>query len=358
MINSKILNSNSNEWNSVLNKFPEHYNQLHFTKEYHQLMEKNGDGIAKLFVFKENEKYFIIPFIQRELKKIGDYIIQEELYDIKSVFGYTGIISNTSETNFNDKAINAFIGYCVDQNIISGLLRFNPIINNQNLFEDKIKLTSLKKYVYLDLEIDSEQLLSGYKSRLRSYVRKAEKKYSKNVFFSTEDKDLDEFFNLYIAHMKEIEVDNYYLFNDNYFNKLKEIIKDNGFLIFARLDNKIVAGLIFLYHKQVAYYHHGARDMQFKDASLINKLLFHKALSKLIDEKIKYCLLGGGVENHENDSLYRFKKSFGGKVSDFFIGKKVFMPAKYKEVIDLWEEKFPELIDKYSHFIDKYSFSS
>ena len=249
---SNILDTNSSDWNLVLKRYSDIYNQLHFTKEYHQLMESNGDGEGKLFIFNENEHCLIIPFIQKEINKIGNIIIKEKLYDIKSVFGYTGVITNTEEMIFNNKALDVFTEFCVNQNIISGLLRFNPIIRNQKYVENKYNISAIKKYVYLGVDFEESHLLSNYSPRLRSYIRKGKNKYSNHVKISIHQNDLDDFINLYKTHMREINADEYYLFSEEYYRDLKVLIQNYGFIIYVKIDNTMVAGLMFLYKNQVA----------------------------------------------------------------------------------------------------------
>jgi hypothetical protein len=350
-----LINSEDNKWDieisSILGKLP-----LHFSRSYHLLMMSNGDGEPFLFKYTDAGKILLIPFLKRYIRKIN----KKRIYDIQSVYGYTGPISNSRNEYFLKTGFREFNKYCIENNIISELIRFNPIINNHLIINnnDEYELTKVKPYVILNLSKDINTLKLKYKKRLRGYINKAEKEFNNLVKFTKDKNVLNSFYELYRKHMKYLGVENYYYMSEPYFSKLTKMIEKQGFLAYSELDGRIIAGLIFLSDSEVSYYVHGARDVNIKENELINKFLFHKSFEFEIMNGMKKIFLGGGVSNKCDDNLFRFKKKFGGEVTTFYMGKRIHHLELYNKIVDIWEKEHPNLIDKYGKFIDKYWFTN
>lgn len=347
------------EWNKYLSHFEKQYQHIHYTAEYHQLIENNGDGKAELFVYEDNQgEIFFYPYIINEITKIGKVVLSNKLFDIQSVFGYTGPLLSKDDNGFKNKALREFLTYCNEKKIVSEFIRFNPILRNDLFFDEiyGLKKFKLKRYVIVELKNSSKELLSGYKSRMRNYIRQAQI-YDDLILTTNSDKGIIyDFFSLYKKYMKEIKADNYYLFSDKYYYYLFELIKKNGLLFYAKEDKNIVAGSLFLFFNNTVYYHHGCRDINSKISNLLNKLIFHRAFEKFGEMNYTFCLLGGGNSNDDNDSLLRFKKSFSKKEKFFYLGKRIYNNEIYKELCKIWESEFPHLTEKYKNYIEKYRF--
>jgi len=353
----KIFDSSeSAQWSDYLSRLPQNYQHVHFTPEYHKLLELNGDGQAFLFIFEKDNNFLYYPFMVKEINKIGEISFEKPYKDIRSVFGYTGPLFKTNKSNFQNKARTAFLDFCEQQNIIAELIRYNPLIQNHRFTENlSIQNVNVKEYVYVDLTQDINKVFNNYRDSIRNIINQAEKE--EISFEITTDRDiLIEFFNLYKSHMRKIGVDEYYLFSEQYFSALADFIQEQGYLIYSREGGKIKAGHIFLGQNNTIYNHHSARNVELDNSGFINKYLYHKAFEKQIQDGFSYCLLGGGATDKEDDGLLRFKKHFSHKTRPFVIGKRVINKKKYAEVIDIWQENYPELIDQFNNYVDKYRF--
>ena len=174
MGNSIIIRINDNKWDDeIVSIIPKP--QLHFLQSYHILLMKNGDGSPCLFKYYDNDEVLLIPFLIKRIQ----HLHEKEIYDIKSVFGYTGPISNSKRKSFLKIAFKAFNNYCISNNIISELVRFNPIINNHNIIDsiNEYEKIAVKPYVVLNLKEGINVLKQNYKNRLRTYINKAERDY-------------------------------------------------------------------------------------------------------------------------------------------------------------------------------------
>ena len=108
-------------WNKYLFLLSEGQTDLYFTEEYVKLYE-NDETCAKSFVYKENGKLFLFPYLKR---KITSGILSNQYFDLESQYGYGGPICNTDNKDFHNLAIKEFINFCCNENIVCGFFRFH-----------------------------------------------------------------------------------------------------------------------------------------------------------------------------------------------------------------------------------------
>lgn len=342
-------------WWGFLKRMPQSQQHIHYTPDYHRVLEDNGDGDALLFVYSEDSNLFFYPFMLREINRVGDRKVDLNYHDVSSVFGYTGPLIQSYSKEFIRKSQNAIQDLFKQQNVISELIRYNPILQNNDYSAPGLSNIPVKEYVYIDLPADGTELLNIYSKRMQTYLNKAERQ-SIDIAITTSKGMVYDFFDLYCQHMVEIDVDKYYLFSDSYFASLYRLIKNFGYLICSKVNGEMVAGLIFLAHGDTAYYHHGARNTDVNNSGLVNKYLFHRAFIKQVDDNISNCLLGGGATDAADDSLLQFKKFFTNRSTNFVIGRRIIDRDKYNKIIQIWREECPDVSSKYENYVDKYRF--
>jgi hypothetical protein len=338
----------------LANLFPEY--QLHYLYEYHDILASNGDGEPYMFFYQDEGKSFIHTFLKKRIIKVGKTRI-DNCFDIQ-VFGYIGPISNSTDHKFNFNAYQTFSNWCREQNIISEFIRFNPFLSNHNLLiENNIQVIKLKQFTYLDLTLPEEILFNRISDRTKRYLLKAQREFGNQISVCNEMKDLLEFFDLYKSHMKKKDADPYYLFSDKYYIKLSEFVKHHGFLIYSCIGKKMVAGVVGLFLNNYSYLHHAARDVSVKESSLIYKYLYWRAMMIAKEKNMKACLIGGGITDRTDDPLLQFKMLYNPSLTYLYIGKAIHHQQKYDWICSIWEKEFPELVQKYSNFVDKYRFT-
>jgi hypothetical protein len=339
--------------------FPEEYHDINFTSQYHSLMEKRGDGIAELFVYQEGEKIYFHPYMINPILKIGSVNIKPELFDIQSVFGYTGPIVNTNDRSFIASANITFEKNCMERGIIAELIRFNPLLENHNLLSlsEILEIIPLKEYVYLDLTQTEDLIFKNYRHALRKNINHA-KQYLNWYWTLANSKDsYYEFVKLFEKHMIELNVDKYYLNNSEYYDALYELLKTKGslFTAFGLNENKpVIAGELLVYNNKTVYFLHSAREITNPISSNIHNYLIHLAFINLKNRGFEKVLIGGGVSDSSEDSLLKFKKKFSNSVRMFTIGKRIFNSDMYKYLIQIWAKEFPHLTEKRQNFVLKY----
>ncbi|MCD4731451.1 MAG: hypothetical protein K8R74_12670, partial [Bacteroidales bacterium] len=143
----KILDlSIKKDWNCYLTKIPANQQDIYFTPEYYELYEKNGDGKAKCFVFEQNEKISLYPFLINSINELG-YKLDNECFDIQGAYGYNGVISSSYDVVFINDFYKSFDNYCRENNIIAEFTRFHPLLSNFKISEQNLNVVFDRKTI-------------------------------------------------------------------------------------------------------------------------------------------------------------------------------------------------------------------
>ncbi|MBN1038440.1 MULTISPECIES: peptidoglycan bridge formation glycyltransferase FemA/FemB family protein [unclassified Clostridium] len=325
----EILESSSEKWNEYINKLPLSFRDIYFKSEYYKLYENGKDKVAKLFVYEEEDNLAIYPFI---MSKIKGYDLKNEYYDIETAYGYGGPLANTKNLVFLNEFEDAFREFCKKNNIIAEFVRFHPLLNNHTIFISDIKVCHNRTTTYINLNKSIDDIWSqDIISKNRNVIRKAKKSGLVTEFSF----DLNEFKKVYIETMDRLNAGKNYYFNDKYFDDLNKL---EHVCINVKLNDITVASGIFLQGDEIFHYHlSGSLKEYLKYCP--NNLLLWTAIEYGKNAGFSKFHFGGGLTDSENDSLYKFKKSFCKDVSEFYIGKRIHNKEIYYYLIKKWEDK-------------------
>ena len=325
----KIFNTNSEEWNLYLKKMPIEKRDIYFTKEYHYIQEKNGDGEAELFVYLEDDNVAIYPYLKNRIK---NYNLEKDYYDIESAYGYVGPLSNCLDKKFINNFENEFNKYCRNNNIVCEFVRYHPLIKNENIFKENIEIDENRTTISINLNKSLNEIWNNdISSKNRNVIRKA----LKNKLSVSYNGEFDKFKEIYIETMKKVRASEYYYFNDSYYDSLRKI---PNVIIEIKKDNDVIASAMFMYMEQYFHYHlAGSRKEYLKYSP--NNLMLWSAIKYAHENGFKKMHLGGGLSNKEQDNLFKFKKSFSKDTDKFYIGKRIHNYDIYNLIIKRWEEK-------------------
>ena len=330
-MNYKVLNSNKDlyEWEDLFNRLPSHYNDIYFKPSYMNLYKKK-DSEALIFAYYENEYLWIYPFFLTKINK-KFYNTNQKIYsDIESVYGYSGPLSNNSDTLFLEKAVETFNLWCEKNNIVAEFIRFHPLLNNNCYHNKDIQIIHDRNTVSIDINN-----FNNYQKKFDSKTRNMIKKFYKTKNYikrSNLREDYNLFVDLYLTNMKLLKADKYYLFNNQYFDDLFNFLLQNGVLIAAFDEFKqLIGGALIFYSNNYAHYHLASTLKTSKYAGVSNAII--EEAIEISSEKSKSKLhLGGGVTSDKDDKLLKFKISMGNDINKFYIGKKIHNDKIYNEI--------------------------
>ncbi|MGB6152093.1 MAG: GNAT family N-acetyltransferase [Pricia sp.] len=181
--------------------------------------------------------------------------------------------------------------------------------------------------------------ISAVKGMQSSSFKRNVKKAKKNGISVTIKKDstaLSAFYRLY-CHLrlnKFNSIPQPFVFFENVFDAF--IAKDNGFLIEAVVEEKVIASCIILAHKNILYYKFGASDEAHLDLRP-NNLLFDELIRHACEKGFQAVDLGLSGTGDSYKGLVRFKESMGGVAHNIvYYQKDATATASKNEALGQW----------------------
>ncbi len=344
-----ILSSikNNKDWIDIINKFPEKLQDIYYHPDYINMNCLKNDSEGYMFVNQNNNEIWAYPFIKIKIPDFEINLKDKIYYDLETPYGYGGPISNSQNKKFIKESNDKFNQWMKKNNIIAEFFRFHPLLKNLDLVDNSIEIIENRKTCSIKLDNLEENDLF-YTPKVNNMIRRAE---NSNLisFISKDKKDFLDFKKIYEDLMKLKNADKDLFFSDNYFEKLFQLIKKNGFLSVIKNDkSQFLAAAVFLFSKKMCHYHLSATNHKYNYPG-INNLLIHKAALNAKNMKIDILHLGGGNTNLDKDSLFLFKESMSNLKHFFHIGKRINNIGVYKKIKEKWKKQNPELEKKYSY---------
>lgn len=339
-----------------VSKVPNNLKDVFLLEEYYKLSEFNGEGSFDFFVFSDNGRHAVYPFLKNEILGYksapnGGY------YDIQSAYGYGGIITNSYEDDFRKLFFENFEIYCSQNNIVAEFIRFNPLLGNSDFSSSKMSLYEDRNTIVIDLSLGYDEIFhSSYTSKARNVIRKARKiGYRFSVNINPNLRLIERFYEIYSETMKRVKAEEFYLFSLEYFIEFFRLLTDSAFLALVyNNEDEIICASIYLRHSNFLHYHLSGR-VQNSDNS-VNNFMIDEAVKFGITTGAKQLHLGGGLTNDRNDRLFKFKASFSKEMRVFKFGTRVYDKELYERLVIEWSENNPEKIQRYRNYLLKYRF--
>lgn len=242
---------------------------------------------------------------------------QDGVVDAISPYGYSGIYAapeldaDACEVAWSEAA--AALG---EMDVVTVFLRQSPFYSPP-LPRHSVRMNRPHATVCVPLQ-SKDAVWGGMAGRCRTSCRKAEKLGMTATVrvASTQDLGPDSAFRrLYESAMRRREAAPRYFFADAYYQRLQEGLVDN--LMLAEVYDHagcVVASTLLMRHGTRLHYHLSGSAPEAGSLGATNYLLWVSAQWGC-DNSLTEFHLGGGVT--DQDSLFRFKRSFGGTLLDF-----------------------------------------
>lgn len=280
---------------------------FYHTWHYHAL-ERNGEPI--LFVYEEEDVFIALPLLKREINNSG-------LFDLTSVYGYSGPISNLKFKDIKDQFLEnfkrSFLNFMKVEGYICLFSRLNPFIDQKVLIEKIGGLADNGKTVYMDLSVSIEEQRASYEKRLGRQIRQL-RKMPYHIKEAVTDHEIRLFTAMYTENMLRLGAGKRYFYEEGYFMELLKSNKEECKLIVIYDGEEMICGAVIMCAGNVIRNHLSATASAY----------IHYSPSKLLTDEIsvigrrlgkQYFHLGGGLEGKE-DSLFKFKYSFSRLLLD------------------------------------------
>lgn len=302
---------------------------VYFDEDYINLYLKDDESVFK-FSYEENGNKLSHVAIKRPIKKIANSAIHDGFFDLETVYGYGGFLTNSEDERFLTHALEEYAKYCNQNNIIAEFVRYHPFQGISETIKAWFDFFSKDRdTVVIDLSGSKEERWASYGKKTRNILRRC----GEQLVFN-ESKDITAFLDLYFQTMKKNTADEFYFFQENYFHELLAL--DNVKLYEVSYSNAVVSTGFFMFGDEIAHYHLSGNNAAYTKLNGNYFLLDSVCDVMRTEYKMKHFHLGGGRTNLENDSLLRFKKKFAEKTLSFCIAGKVYNRTIYEQYNRLW----------------------
>ncbi|MDD5334868.1 MAG: GNAT family N-acetyltransferase [Rhodoferax sp.] len=244
-----------------------------------------------------------------------------EARDWQSAYGYGGPIVHHMNAEALTRAWRRLDAEATVRHVVAEFVRFHPALENHHFYPG----TVFADRAVVVINLDTADLLSSYKGRARTAIRKAERA-GLQVSFETQEHAIEIFPAFYRRCMGEIDADNFYLFSDAYF---EHMLRLPGARVLSVSDGeKRLSMGLFLFGPKQAEYHLSGTLRAGRQSGATN-LLVHAAAQTAQSSGCLSLYLGGGTSMRPDDPLLRFKESFAAAHLMFRFGHRIHDPATY-----------------------------
>lgn len=310
------------DWVNLVNRAVE--TDFYHSWHYHSLTEA---GTPLLFVYQEGDDFIALPLLKREISKTS-------YFDLHSVYGYSGPISNFTFANIPSRLSvrfkNSFLKFLDAENIVSVFSKMHPF------FEQKIVLGQFNglydngKTVAIDLRNPIEIQRKKYRQTTLDSIKKC-RRMGFHIKDCSSQENIAAFTLLYQQNMNRINASEFYLFTEEYFTKLLNTDEYVAKLILVYDDDKIICGSIIMCNNGIIQGHLIATNSQY---------LRYSPAKFLVDEVsllgrnigMKYYHLGGGLGFKEN-SLFEWKLGFSDLTLEYRSWRYIANPKAYNDLV-------------------------
>ena len=320
----------SEQWDAIVRSFQDY--DVYWLSGYVKAFRIHGDGEPLLFYYEDKDTRGINVVMKRDVSRDKHFLgklEENEYFDFATPYGYGGWLIEGENTA---ALMQEYEQWCQKNGIISEFVRFQPIIQNQELVRDHYSVIMLGETVTMDLS-SPEIIWNNITSKNRNMIRKAQKNGIR-IYRGQYPQIYKVFREIYNATMDKDEADPYYYFGEQFYESVLNDLAQNAQVFYAVYEEKIIAASIMLSANGRMNYHLSGSVREFANLAPSNLLLYEAALWGCANG-CKTLYLGGGVGSGE-DSLFKFKKAFyrPDELYRFAIGKKIFNQEKYDALVE------------------------
>ena len=237
----------------------------------------------------------------------------EEGFDAVTPYGYGGLLPR-AEGSDPASAVRQLRDWCATNGVVSCLLRLHPLLGGPGQLSG-IDDADVEIHEHGPTTAVDPRRTAAETGRLEgmSKGRKADLTIARRELrldWGSDEEALDSFRRVYDDTMQRVGAGEFYLFPPEYYRALADGLGERFGVALARRGDEVVGAAIFLADRRFAHYHlSGTTDAgrELKAGTLV----VHAGAEWARERGCELLHLGGGTSGA--DSLFAFKKSFGGE---------------------------------------------
>lgn len=327
--------NDSKKWDEIVETFNDY--DVYYLSGYTKGFYLHKDGEPMLFYYESEGIKAINVVMKRDIAddpNLKGKIEPNKYFDLTTPYGYGGwIIEGDKDIS---GLMNEYSEWCKNNGIISEVVRFHPILANQEKLREEYDVMDLGKTISIDTSSE-EEVWANFTTQNRGKIKKAwrnEVKIDHKIDLET----IEEFKKIYEVTMNKDNATDYYYFDNSFYESIMNDLNGKSDIFYATHEGKMIAATIILKCKDHLTYHFSGVLTDYRNLQGTNLMLYEVALWGARNG-YKTFHLGGGVGSREDD-LFIFKKSFNKKDSyQYSIGRKVFDNDTYEMLVTLRGEE-------------------
>lgn len=316
------LAADDTRWDELVDAAPTP--DVYFRPGYCRAYEAIGEGRAVAV----RTEAALFPLLLRELP------FGQAGFDAVTPYGYGGLLPLSRDTSVggSDPAtpLRQLRDWCVTAGVVSVLIRLHPLLGiHPHLSElDDVEIHEHGPTTAVDLTAIQDGRLTGM-----SKGRKADLSIARRaleVSWESGEPALERFRTVYDETMTRIGAHDYYLFPAEYYRALADGLGDRLGVALALHGEEVVGGALFMADRRFAHYHLSGTAEAGRELKA-GTLLVHAGAVWAAERGCELLHLGGGTQGA--DSLYAFKRSFGGTELIYSFATLVADAARYDALV-------------------------
>ena len=258
---------------------------------------------------------------------------EQEGFDAATPYGYGGVALRGSDP-VKTTDLRQLRDWCVSNGVVSCLLRLHPLLGGSEQLsvvdESELEIRDHGPTTAVDprrIDPDTRRLegmSKGRKADLTIARRELTLEWSSN------EDALEEFRRVYDGTMGRLGAGEFYVFPLEYYRALAEGLGEKVAVALARRGDEVVGGALFLADRRFAHYHLSGTTGVGRELKA-GTLLVHSGAERAAEQGTELLHLGGGTSGA--DSLFAFKKSFGGETYTYSFATLVADRRRYDALV-------------------------
>ncbi len=311
----------------------------YYRPQYVRAYSREPGELTLAAVVPTTNNRFLLPLVVRPVP-----ISDGDDFDAITPYGYGGVLpldDRGVHTSDAGELMSKLLRFCRDRNIVSLLVRLHPQLMQhewlQPVLQEYVALVYHGKTTAIDcLQWDEfADVPVGLARDRRSNLNRARRELTvQRLEGGTRacEAGLETFRSIYELTMDRLSASDFYMFQKSYYSLLCNGLGRDMCLINALYKDQVVGSAIFFSQGEFAHYHlSGTTDegRKFKAGTLI----LVEAARWARERGCHSLHLGGGT--HADDSLFRFKQSFGGPTYQYHFLTAITQRTRYMALTEL-----------------------
>jgi Acetyltransferase (GNAT) domain len=259
----------------------------------------------------------------------------EQGFDAATPYGYGGVLplgrDDPGTGTVPVSEVRQLRDWCEKAGVVSCLLRLHPLVGGpRQLAGVDARDLDVREHgptTAVDLSRLVDGRLQGMSKGRRADLTIARRELE---LFWDGDGAFERFRAIYDSTMQRVGAGEFYLFQSEYYRALAEGLGDRLGVALALLDGEPVGGALFLAGRRFAHYHLSGTTDAGRELKA-GTLLVHAGAEWARERGCGLLHLGGGTAGA--DSLFAFKKSFGGETYTYAFATLVADPDRYDALV-------------------------